>query len=85
MISHRQLQQYAGKSIEDILAGLTASFEFGENDMGSHLQMNGLGNSYVLILIDGRRLHGDNGGENDLSLIDAEDCMVIMAVRTTCR
>ena len=70
VISHRQLQQYAGKSIEDILAGLTASFEFGENDMGSHLQMNGLGNSYVLILIDGRRLHGDNGGENDLSLID---------------
>ena len=60
VISHRQLQQYAGKSIEDILAGLTASFEFGENDMGSHLQMNGLGNSYVLILIDGRRLHGDN-------------------------
>ena len=37
VISHRQLQQYAGKSIEDILAGLTASFEFGENDMGSHL------------------------------------------------
>ena len=70
VISHRQLQQYAGKSIEDILGGLTASFDFNENDMGSHLQMNGLGNSYVLILIDGRRLHGDNGGENDLSLID---------------
>ena len=70
VISRRQLQQYAGKSIEDILAGLTASFDFNENDIGSHLQMNGLGNSYVLILIDGRRLHGDNGGENDLSLID---------------
>lgn len=67
VISGRQLQQYAGKSIEDILSGLTASFAFNENDMGSHLQMNGLGNSYVLILIDGRRLHGDNGGENDLS------------------
>ena len=70
VISHRQLQQYAGRSIEDILSGLTASMDFSENDMGSHLQMNGLGNSYVLILIDGRRLHGDNGGENDLSLID---------------
>ncbi len=70
VISHRQLQQYAGRSIEDILSGLTASFDFNENDMGSHLQMNGLGNSYVLILVDGRRLHGDNGGENDLSLID---------------
>ena len=70
VISHRQLQQYAGKSIEDILSGLTASFAFNESDMGSGLQMNGLGNSYVLILVDGRRLHGDNGGENDLQLID---------------
>ena len=81
VISHRQLQQYAGKSIEDILAGLTASFEFGENDMGSHLQMNGLGNSYVLILIDGRRLHGDNGGENDLSLIDPNNIEKIEIVK----
>ena len=70
VISHRQLQQFAGRSIEDILSGLSASFDFNENDMGSHLQMNGLGNAYVLILVDGRRLHGDNGGENDLSLID---------------
>lgn len=70
VISRRQLEQYAGRSIEDILSGLTASFDFNENDMGSHLQMNGLGNAYVLILVDGRRLHGDNGGENDLSLID---------------
>ena len=70
VISHRQLRQYAGRSIEDILSGLSASFDFSASDMGSRLQMNGLGNSYVLILIDGRRLHGDNGGENDLSLID---------------
>ncbi len=81
VISHRQLQQYAGKSIEDILSGLTASFAFNENDMGSHLQMNGLGNSYVLILIDGRRLHGDNGGENDLSLIDPHNIERIEIVK----
>ena len=81
VISHRQLQQYAGRSIEDILAGLTASFDFSENDMGSHLQMNGLGNSYVLILIDGRRLHGDNGGENDLSLIDPHNIEKIEIVK----
>lgn len=81
VISHRQLQQYAGKSIEDILAGLTASFAFNENDMGSHLQMNGLGNSYVLVLVDGRRLHGDNGGENDLSLIDPHNIEKIEIVK----
>lgn len=81
VISHRQLQQYAGKSIEDILSGLTSSFEFSENDMSSRLQMNGLGNSYVLILIDGRRLHGDNGGENDLSLIDPHNIEKIEIVK----
>ena len=81
VISHQQLRQFAGKSIEDILAGLTASFSFNENDMGSHLQMNGLGNSYVLILIDGRRLHGDNGGENDLSLIDPHNIEKIEIVK----
>ncbi len=81
VISHRQLQQYAGRSIEDILSGLTASFDFNENDMGSHLQMNGLGNSYVLILIDGRRVYGDNGGENDLSIIDPHNIERIEIVK----
>ena len=81
VISHRQLQQYAGRSIEDILSGLTASFDFSENDMGSHLQMNGLGNSYVLILIDGHRLYGDNGGENDLALIDPHNIEKIEIVK----
>ena len=81
VISRRQLQQYAGKSIEDILSGLTSSFDFSENDMSSRLQMNGLGNSYVLILIDGRRLHGDNGGENDLSLIDPHNIEKIEIVK----
>ena len=34
--------------------------------MGSQMQLGGLGNSYILILIDGKRIHGDVGGENDL-------------------
>ena len=33
VINHRQLQQYAGRSLEDILSGLTASFAFNEDDM----------------------------------------------------
>ena len=70
VITRRELEQYGGRSIEEILSGLTASFAFNEDDMGSQMQMNGLGNAYILILIDGKRLHGDNGGQNDLSLID---------------
>ena len=70
VITSRDLQQFAGRSIEEVLSSLSASFAFSEDDMGSHLQLNGLGNSYVLILVDGKRLHGDNGGQNDLGLID---------------
>ena len=70
VITRQELEQYGGRSIEDILAGLTASFAFSEDDMGSQMQLNGLGNAYILILIDGKRLHGDNGGQNDLGLID---------------
>lgn len=70
VISRKMLDAYGGKSIEDIMGGLTASFAFNEGDMGSQMQLGGLGNNYILILIDGKRIHGDNGGENDLGLID---------------
>lgn len=81
VITRRDLEQYGGKSLEDILSGLTASFAFNENDMGSQMQMNGLGNSYILILIDGKRIHGDVGGENDLSLIDPQNIEKIEIVK----
>lgn len=70
VISRKVLDTFAGKSIEEILGGLTASFGFNEGDMGSQMQLNGLGNNYILVLVNGKRLHGDNGGENDLGLID---------------
>ena len=73
IVSRKILDSYGAKSIEDILGGLTASFSFEEGDMGSQTQLNGLGNSYILILVDGKRLHGDVGGENDLSQIDPQN------------
>lgn len=81
IISGRALRNFAGKSLEDILSGLTASFAFSEDDMGSHIQMNGLGNDYILILIDGKRIHGDVGGQNELSLIDPNNIERVEIVR----
>ena len=56
VISGKALKNFAGKSVEDMLGMLTASFDFNEGDMGSQMQMNGLGNSYILVLIDGKRI-----------------------------
>ena len=81
VITQKMLRQYGGKSLEDILAGLTASFAFSEGDMGSQMQLNGLGNNYILILIDGKRIHGDVGGENDLGLIDPHNIEKIEIVK----
>ncbi len=81
VITRRMLQSYGGKSLEDILSGLTSSFAFNEGDMGSQMQLNGLGNSYILILIDGKRIHGDVGGENELSLIDPQNIEKIEIVK----
>lgn len=81
VISRKQLETYGGKSLEDILGGLSASFAFNEGDMGSQMQLNGLGNNYILILIDGKRIHGDVGGENDLGLIDPQNIERIEIVK----
>ncbi len=81
VISRQMLQDYAGRSLEDILSGLTASFAFNEDDMGSHMQLGGLGNNYILVLIDGKRIHGDVGGENDLALIDPQNIEKIEIVK----
>ena len=81
VISRKMLDSYGGKSLEDILSGLTASFAFSEGDMGSQMQLGGLGNSYILILIDGKRIHGDVGGENDLGLIDPQNIEKIEIVK----
>ncbi len=81
VITGKMLRNYAGKSIEDILGGLTASFAFSLDDMGSQMQLNGLGNSYILILIDGKRIHGDVGGQNELSLIDPQNIEKIEIVK----
>lgn len=81
VITQKMLRNYGGKSLEEILSGLTASFAFNEGDMGSQMQLNGLGNNYILILIDGKRIHGDVGGENDLGLIDPHNIEKIEIVK----
>lgn len=70
VISGKALEGYQGRNIQDILEGLNASITFNPSDMGSGIQMNGLGNDYILILINGKRMNGDTGGQNDLSIIN---------------
>ncbi len=72
VLSSRQIKQLNGSSLEDILSMLSPSFDFSSSDMGSNMQLGGLSNSYILVLIDGKRIHGDLGGQNNLGQIDPD-------------
>lgn len=70
VISGKALDEYAGRDIEDVLNGLSSSLTISRGDMGNNLQLNGLKNDYILILVDGKRMNGDVGGQIDLSRIN---------------
>lgn len=70
VITKRALEQYQARSVEELLSGLSPSLTFHDGDMGSHIQLNGLNNDYILIMIDGRRMNGGVGGQNDLNLLN---------------
>ncbi|WP_288315661.1 TonB-dependent receptor [uncultured Mediterranea sp.] len=70
VITRRALEQFQARSMEELLAGLSPSLTFHDGSMGSHIQLNGLNNDYILILIDGKRMNGYVGGQNDLNLLN---------------
>lgn len=81
LISRQDIISTSGESIEAMLMALSPSFDAIGSAMGSGITLGGLGNNYILILLNGRRLHGDVGGENDLSKIDANMIEKIEIVR----
>lgn len=70
IISQKELQNVSFPSFENMMMALTPSLSFTPNAMGSNLQLNGLSNRYVIIMVDGKRLAGDVSGNIDLSRIN---------------
>lgn len=70
VITRKALEQYQARSMDELLSGLSPSLTFHDGDMGGHIQLNGLNNDYILIMVDGKRMNGDVGGQNDLNLLN---------------
>ena len=81
VITGKALDNYQGRNLQDILEGLNASIIFNPSDMGTGIQMNGLDNDYILILINGRRINGDTGGQNDLGIVNPSNIERIEIVK----
>ena len=63
VITGKALEQYNGRSLDEILSALSPSITFSPGDMGSNIQLNGLKNDYILIMVNGKRMNGDIGGQ----------------------
>lgn len=70
VITGKVLEQYQARNIDDLLSGLSPSLTFHDGDMGSHIQLNGLNNDYILIMVNGKRMNEDVGGQNDLNQLN---------------
>ena len=70
VISKGLIKEAGVTDFQDALSRLVPQISFSPNAMGSYIRVNGLGNKYVLILVNGRKLIGDVAGNIDLSRIN---------------
>ncbi len=81
VITKKTIENIGSTSIEDLLATVSPSFDFSPNIMGSYMSINGLGNKYILVLVDGVRLTGDVSGNIDLTRINVGNIEKIEIVK----
>lgn len=78
VITAKEIASTGALNFEDALAALSTSI----TTKGAYnIVMNGLRNKQILILVDGKRLAGDVGGDNDLERIDMSNIKRIEVVK----
>ena len=70
VLNQRLIKETGVTDFMDAMTRFMPQMSFTPNAMGSYLRLNGLGNKYVLILVNGKKLTGDISGNVDLSRID---------------
>lgn len=80
-ISGKTIEELGTPNIEEALTLMNPSFSFAPNSMGSFLKVNGLGNDYILVLVNGKRMYGDVGGNNDLNRIPISNIKQVEIVK----
>ena len=81
LIDSKLVENIASANFTDLMSSISPSFDFSPGTMGPFMQLNGLGNDYILVMIDGKRAYGDVGGQNDLNRINPDDIERIEVVK----
>lgn len=81
LIDQKLINKIAPSDFNDLMLAVSPSFDFSPGVMGPFMQLNGLGNDYILVMIDGKRTYGDIGGQSDLNRINPDNIEQIEVVK----
>ena len=70
VLSSREIQEQGIATFDAAIQRMIPQVSMAPNSMGSFLRMNGLGNKYILILVNGQKLSGDISNNVDLNRIN---------------
>jgi len=70
VLSAQEMKEQGITTLDGALTRMMPQMSMAPNSMGSQLRMNGLGNKYILILVNGRKLSGDISNNTDLNRIN---------------
>ena len=70
VMSKREIQEQGITTFDQALTRMMPQTSMAPNSMGTFLRLNGLGNKYILILINGQKVTGDISNNVDLNRID---------------
>ena len=66
VLSSQEIAEQGISTFDNALTHMMPQVSMAPNAMGTFLRMNGLGNKYILILINGQKLSGDISNNVDL-------------------
>jgi len=70
VLSSQEIREQGISTFDGALTHMMPQVSMAPNSMGSQLRLNGLGNKYILILINGQKLNGDISNNVDLNRIN---------------
>ena len=70
VLSAQEISEQGISTFETAIGRMLPQVSMSPNSMGTFLRMNGLGNKYILILVNGQKLSGDISNNVDLSRIN---------------
>lgn len=81
LVSRKTIEKAGIVNVKDALELTMPSIEFNQDSHGANMKLHGLGNEYVLFLVDGERIAGETSGNIDFNRLNTSNIEKIEIVK----